>query len=473
MASKLKSRWDTAEEDPAETARIKAEKEAKKKARAEKERRKAEAAAAAEEARRRKQQQQEEEQQQEAGDERPSAPGLASGQPPPKRRKLEDGAATPSGPPPPVKLLRFQASEIGPCRHVDNYELLNHIEEGSYGIVSRAKDAATGEIVALKKLKLERERDGFPITSLREIQTLMTCKHPNVVNLREIVMGDRLDQVYIVMDFIEHDLKTLSEDMQEPFLQSEVKTLMLQLVSATALMHSNWIIHRDLKTSNLLMNNRGQIKVADFGLARFHGDPKPNMTQLVVTLWYRAPELLLGAKEYGPEVDLWSIGCIFGELLSKEPILKGTNEIDQISKIFGLLGVPTETSWPGYRRLPYAKSLTFPKTAKTTGSLLRTRFPLLTNQGIDLLSRLLTLDPEQRITAEEVLQHPYFKEDPKPKREEMFPTFPSKAGQEKRRRHDTPGAPHRGEAGGVLAGNIFTGKEEEEVGAGFMLKLGR
>jgi len=135
------------------------------------------------------------------------------------------------------------------------------------------------------------------------------------------------------MDFIEHDLKTLSEEMQEPFLQSEVKTLMLQLVSATALMHSRWIVHRDLKTSNLLMNNRGQIKVADFGLARYTGDPMLPLTQLVVTLWYRSPELLLGAKEYGTAVDMWSIGCIFGELLLKEPLLRGKNEVEQLAKV--------------------------------------------------------------------------------------------------------------------------------------------
>jgi serine/threonine protein kinase len=135
------------------------------------------------------------------------------------------------------------------------------------------------------------------------------------------------------MDFLEHDLKTLQEDMQEPFLPSEIKTLLLQLVSATDYLHSHWIVHRDLKTSNLLMNNRGQMKVADFGMARYFGDPPPKMTQLVVTLWYRAPELLLGADDYGKEVDVWSIGCIFGELLTKEPLLQGKNEVDQLSKV--------------------------------------------------------------------------------------------------------------------------------------------
>ena len=132
------------------------------------------------------------------------------------------------------------------------------------------------------------------------------------------------------MDFLEHDIKTLQEDMAEPFLQSEIKTLLLQLTSAVDYLH---ILHRDLKTSNLLMNNRGQLKIADFGMARYTGDPPPKLTQLVVTLWYRAPELLLGAERYGTAVDMWSVGCIFGELLLKEPLMQGKNEVDQLSKV--------------------------------------------------------------------------------------------------------------------------------------------
>ena len=135
------------------------------------------------------------------------------------------------------------------------------------------------------------------------------------------------------MDFLEHDLKTLQDDMTEPFSSSEIKTLLLQLTSAVNYLHDNWILHRDLKTSNLLMNNRGQMKIADFGMARYYGDPPPKLTQLVVTLWYRAPELLLGAEKYGAEIDMWSVGCIFGELLLKEPLLQGKNEVDQLTKV--------------------------------------------------------------------------------------------------------------------------------------------
>jgi cell division cycle 2-like len=203
---------------------------------------------------------------------------------------------------------------ITPSRSVYCYERLNQIEEGSYGVVFRAKDKQTGDIVALKKLKLDEEKHGFPITALREINALMSCRHDNVVGIREVVVGDTLTQyvtdliysccrqpnnlifqrVFVVMDFIEHDLKSLLTVMPSPFLQSEIKTLMLQLLSAVAHCHSNWILHRDLKTSNLLMNNRGTIKVADFGLARRYGDPVGvgGMTQLVVTLWYRYAESL-------------------------------------------------------------------------------------------------------------------------------------------------------------------------------------
>ena len=179
----------------------------------------------------------------------------------------------------------------------------------------RARNKATGEIVALKKLKLENEKNGFPITSLREIHTLKLSSHPNIVQVKEIVSSSNYSQIFIVMEYIDHDLKSFMSSMSMPFMLSEVKTLMLQLLSGIQCMHSHWIVHRDLKTSNLLMNNRGCIKIADFGLARRFGSPLGDMTQLVVTLWYRSPELLLGATEYTTAVDMWSIGCIFAEVI--------------------------------------------------------------------------------------------------------------------------------------------------------------
>lgn len=277
-----------------------------------------------------------------------------------------------------------------------------------------------------------------------------------------------------MLDFLEHDLKTLLEDMSEPFLNSEVKTLLQQLTAGVSYLHTNWILHRDLKTSNLLLNNRGVLKIADFGMARYFGDPAPKMTQLVVTLWYRAPELLLGAEIYGTAVDMWSIGCIFGELLTREPLLQGKNEVDELSKIFELCGIPTDESWPGFKRLPNARSLRLPKNPVSQGSVLRAKFPFLTSAGSALLVSLLELNPARRPTAAAVLDHAFFREDPKPKSSEMFPTFPSKAGQEKRRKRSTPNAPARGKVPEIKAtdfSGIFAGREDEEKGGGFSLKL--
>ncbi|KAF9229471.1 Pkinase-domain-containing protein [Gyrodon lividus] len=342
---------------------------------------------------------------------------------------------------------------IQPSRSVYCYERLNQIEEGSYGVVFRARDKETGEIVALKKLKLDEEKHGFPITALREVNALMACHHENVVRIREVVVGDTLTQVYVVMDFIEHDLKTLLTLMPSPFLQSEIKTLMLQLLSAVAHCHSNWILHRDLKTSNLLMNNRGTIKVADFGLARRYGDPVGvgGLTQLVVTLWYRAPEILLGATKYSTAIDMWSVGCIFAELLSKEPLFQAKGEIELLSMIFKLLGPPTSSSWPEYSSLPLAKTISLPSPHTHQ---FRQRFQYMSTSGIDLLISFLTYDPEQRITAEEALRHPYFSESPLPKHPDLFASFPSAAAGEKRKKpFDSPSAPLRAANSNILAEN--------------------
>ncbi|ODA80505.1 hypothetical protein RJ55_03463 [Drechmeria coniospora] len=380
---------------------------------------------------------------------------------------------------PAANMLRFEAGSWSTSRKVELYEKLNDIEEGTYGWVARATSKATGKIVALKRLKTEpHDSAGLPVTGLREIQILKDCHHPNVVGLEEVVVGansSALDSsIYLVLEFVEHDLKGILEDMPEPFLASEIKRLLLQLSSGVSYLHDKWILHRDLKTSNLLLNNRGQLKIADFGMARYVGDPLPTkLTQLVVTLWYRAPELLLGAREYGPAIDMWSIGCIFGELITREPLLQGGNEMTQLTKIIELCGIPSETSWPGFRKLPNARNLSLPPTALSATSLVRARFPGMTNAGANLLGDLLSLDPSRRPSAKEMLQHEYFHQDPKPKPESLFPTFPSKAGQERRKRPE-PHAPARGQTATALSNldlSIFQGRENEERGAGFVLHM--
>lgn len=276
-----------------------------------------------------------------------------------------------------------------------------------------------------------------------------------------------------MLEFVEHDLKGILDDMPEPFLSSEVKRLLLQLASGLSYLHDHWVLHRDLKTSNLLLNNRGQLKIADFGMARYVGDPPPpRLTPLVVTLWYRAPELLLGTRTYGAAIDMWSVGCIFGELIAREPLLQGSNEVDQVTKIFELCGLPTDESWPGFRKLPNARAMKLPKTSLAVTPSVRALFPSLTTAGACLLGELLSLDPDRRPTAKKMLQHEYFHQDPKAKPESLFPTFPSKAGQECRKRRE-PHAPVRGQAaalGDIDLSGIFQGRAEEK-GAGFRLRM--
>ena len=443
----MASRWANDEADKAEELRRKKEKEEKKRLKLQKQRDAAEAV--------------------QTSDTRPV-----------KRRRLSDGdedhqAGSTEQSQADRKLLRLNGGGWAPCRHTSNFETLNHIEEGSYGWVSRAREMTTGEVVALKKVKMDYDQDGFPIAALREISILQKLRHANIVDLREILAGDNPRECVLVMEFVEHDLKALQEDMSEPFMASEVKTLLRQLASAVAFLHDNYIMHRDLKTSNILLNNRGQLKLADFGMARHIPPANAPLTQLVVTLWYRAPELLLGTTNYGTEIDMWSVGCIFGELLAKEPIMQGKNEVDELSLIFSLCGLPSEKTWPGFYRLPNAKSLKLPRDHRHSSTFNRAKFPFLTAAGIDLLSSMLSLNPGGRPTAKEALEHAYFKEQPKPKPMEMFPTFPSRAGQEKRRKK-SPTAPKRGEAPGLKMidfSSLFAGRDEEEKGAGFQLKM--
>ncbi|KAG6712623.1 hypothetical protein I3842_05G111500 [Carya illinoinensis] len=259
------------------------------------------------------------------------------------------------GTPEPAATPLRSVNMLQGCRSVDEFERLNRIDEGTYGVVYRARDKKSGDIVALKKVKMEKEKEGFPLTSLREINILLSLHHSSIIDVKEVVVGSSLDSIFMVMEYMEHDLKGLMETMKQPFSQSEVKCLMLQLLEGVKYLHDNWVLHRDLKASNLLLNNRGELKICDFGLARQYGSPLKPYTHLVVTLWYRAPELLLGAKQYSTAIDMWSLGCIMAEFLSKEPLFNGKTEFDQLDKIFRILGTPNETIWPGFSKLPGVK----------------------------------------------------------------------------------------------------------------------
>lgn len=368
--------------------------------------------------------------------------------------------------PPPPPIFYYCATQG--CRSVEEFECLNKIEEGAYGVVYRAKDKKSNEVVALKRLKMEKEREGFPITSIREVDTLLKSQHINVVTVREIVVGSNMDKIYMVMDFVEHDLKSLMQhSMRKNFQMSEVKCLMKQMLAGIAHLHDNWIIHRDLKTSNLLLSHNGIMKIADFGLAREYGSPLREYTPVVVTLWYRCPELLLGVKKYSTAVDMWSVGTIFGELMLLKALFPGKNEKDQLDKIFKDLGTPNEKIWPGWKDLPLTNKMNFPEFPYNT---LRSRFgSYLSDNGFELINKLLTYDPSRRISAEDALNHVFFKESPYPIDPTLFPTWPAKSEGPSKTKKVADSEPRAPSAGKLLDDNSFV-LQFPPVSAGFTLR---
>eukprot|EP01121_Diplochlamys_sp_Union-15-3_P016095 TRINITY_DN5416_c0_g2_i1.p1 TRINITY_DN5416_c0_g2~~TRINITY_DN5416_c0_g2_i1.p1 ORF type:complete len:317 (-),score=64.34 TRINITY_DN5416_c0_g2_i1:56-961(-) len=286
---------------------------------------------------------------------------------------------------------------------LSKYKKLEKIGEGTYGVVYKAKNKETGQLIALKKIRLEHEDEGVPSTAIREISILRELKHPNVVDLLDVI--NLSSKLFLVFEFLDQDLKKYIDMVQvvDPLL---VKSYMYQLLDGMLFCHTHRILHRDLKPQNLLIDKNGALKIADFGLARAFCVPLRPYTHEVVTLWYRAPEVLLGSKEYSAPLDIWSIGCIFAELVTKKPLFPGDSEIDQIYRIFRTLGTPSEEEWPGVTKLDNYR-VNFPKWKKQP---LNEVIPKMDPQGLNLLKSMLTYQPSKRISAKAALQHPYFNE---------------------------------------------------------------
>jgi len=326
-------------------------------------------------------------------------------------------------------------------RDVSAFEFLEQVGEGTYGQVWKARDSKTGDYVALKKVRMDNEREGFPLTAIREIKLLKTLHHRNIVNLKEIVTG-REDKektrtgkgsIYMVFEYLDHDLTGLM-DSKVVFTEGQIKCYARQLLLGLQHCHEREILHRDIKGSNLLINNDGLLKIADFGLARSYGEPGRKYTNRVITLWYRPPELLLGEQLYGAAVDLWSVGCLIAEMALRKPLFPGHNETEQLDLIFKVCGTPTQETWPNWDKLPSAsmvnkrypdvlrKTLTSEKTLmKETGKEM-THLPDIL---VDLLCGLLKLDPEKRFTAAQALAHPWFHTDPPATKPEDMPKYES------------------------------------------------
>lgn len=269
----------------------------------------------------------------------------------------------------------------------------------------KGRNRQTGEFVALKEIHLDSE-EGTPSTAIREISLMKELKHENIVALHDVIHTE--NKLMLVFEYMDKDLKKYMDARGErgALDGTTIKSFMWQLIKGIAFCHDNRVLHRDLKPQNLLINAKGQLKLGDFGLARAFGIPVNTFSNEVVTLWYRAPDVLLGSRTYNTSIDIWSAGCIMAEMYSGRPLFPGTTNEDQLQKIFRLMGTPSERSWPGITQFPEYKS-NWPVYATQD---LRVILPQIDSLGLQLLSSLLQLRPEMRISAQDALKHQWFAE---------------------------------------------------------------
>ncbi|CAN0880062.1 Cyclin-dependent kinase B1-2 [Linum grandiflorum] len=318
---------------------------------------------------------------------------------------------------------------------MEKYEKLEKVGEGTYGKVYKAKDKATGQLVALKKTRLEMDEEGIPPTALREVSLLqMLSQSLYVVRLLSVEHVDAAgnssplidsddrrhnsskkspanpkSNLYLVFEYLDTDLKKFVDSYRKgpnprPLPPSLIQSFLFQLCKGVAHCHSHGVLHRDLKPQNLLLDqDKGILKIADLGLGRAFTVPLKSYTHEIVTLWYRAPEVLLGSTHYSTAVDMWSVGCIFGEMVRRQALFPGDSEFQQLLHIFRLLGTPTEKEWPGVTSLRdwHVYPLWEPQN-------LARAVPSLDSDGLDLLSKMLKYEPSERISAKAAMDHPYF-----------------------------------------------------------------
>ncbi|XP_066249155.1 cyclin-dependent kinase 4 [Euwallacea similis] len=304
-----------------------------------------------------------------------------------------------------------QMSSIPQDRNHSTYEAINKIGRGAYGTVYRAKNKHTGQEVALKKVCIPLTEDGIPMNTLREIALLKQLNaydHPNIVKLLDICHGQQMGSdlmMFLVFEHVAQDLAMYIEKHPKGFQTTEIRNLSREIVKGVDFLHSNRIVHRDLKPQNLLVTSSGHIKLADFGLAKTY-DYEMKLTSVVVTLWYRAPEVLLGLP-YATPVDIWSIGCIMVELYTRKPLFCGKSENEQLGEVLRILGKPPKNEWPE-KNIPIKWS-SFHITEKVE---LKTVAPNMCETALGLVTKMLAFDPDKRVTALEALNHDYFLEEP-------------------------------------------------------------
>ncbi|OCT52623.1 hypothetical protein CLCR_09511 [Cladophialophora carrionii] len=317
--------------------------------------------------------------------------------PPHKRAKKE--VQTPR----PTLSPEFAQSESIYYRKPGNESVVG---AGTYGKVFKAIHIYTKDKVALKKIRMEGERDGFPITAVREIRLLQHLRHKHVVALQEVMVEK--NECFMVFEYLSHDLTGLINHPTFKLNPAHRKDLGKQMFEGLDYLHRRGVLHRDIKAANILVSNTGQLKYADFGLARFYTKSRAlDYTNRVITIWYRPPELLLGETQYGPEVDIWSAACVFVEMFTKKAIFPGEGgELSQLDKTYNVLGTPTRSEWPGIVDLPWFELMQPTDRRKRVFEAMYK--DIFTPACLDVVQKMFKYDPKKRPTAEEVLNHEYF-----------------------------------------------------------------
>ncbi|CAK7328858.1 unnamed protein product [Dovyalis caffra] len=305
-------------------------------------------------------------------------------------------------------------------RRADSFEKLDKIGQGTYSTVYKARDLETGKIVAMKKVRFVNMDPDSVRFMAREIVILRKLDHPNVMKLEGIVTSRMSGSLYLVFEYMEHDLAGLAANPSIKFTEPQIKCYMQQLLRGLEHCHKRGVLHRDIKGSNLLINSDGVLKLADFGLATFYQpDQSQPLTSRVVTLWYRAPELLLGATEYGAAIDMWSVGCILAELLTGKPIMPGRTEVEQMHKIFKLCGSPSEIYWQK-TKFPHATSF---KPQQSYTRCITETFKNFPPSALTLVDKLLSMEPQDRGSATSALQSEFFRTEPLPSHPSSLPKY--------------------------------------------------
>lgn len=284
------------------------------------------------------------------------------------------------------------------------FKKVEEIASGSYGTVYKVElKNNPGTYYALKKFK--NASGGFNVSALREISILKELNHENIEKVIDIFYD--ITNLYVIFEYIDCVLTKLIK--YNKLKKEDIKGVMYQILSGLSEVHNNGIIHRDLAPGNILINKNGLVKIADFGLSRYINSPNKPMSKGVVTMSYRAPEIFFLAEYYSFSIDIWSAGCIFAEMLLRQILFKGKGEIDILKEIFGLLGTPNDTNWPNAKQLQRYKLFT-----GGSAFTIKKKFGNFGDDVVDLLEKMLMLDPNKRISAKDALNHPYFSNDPKP-----------------------------------------------------------